>query len=138
MIGDASGLIRPFKGKGINSAVITGIRAAENIVDFGISEEAFQKYIKSCSELTDDIPYGKILRFLTIRSSRYGLLDSIFERAKKEKALRRAFFNIVSGQGTYKKTWQETRSFRLLSRTVFSAILGKFFKGRTSPNIILF
>jgi flavin-dependent dehydrogenase len=138
MIGDAAGLNRPFKGKGINSAVITGIRAAENIVNFGISEEAFQKYLKSCADLTDDIPYGKILRFLSIRSSKYGLLDSIFETAKKEKPLRRAFFNIVSGQETYKKTWQETRSFRLFSRTVSSAILSKFFKGRITPNIILF
>jgi flavin-dependent dehydrogenase len=138
MIGDASGLIRPFKGKGINSAVITGIRAAENIIDHGISEETFQMYLKSCSELTDDIPYGKILRFLTIRSSRYGLLDSIFETAKKEKQLRRAFFNIVSGQETYKKTWQETRNFKLFSRTISRAILGKCFKGRTSPNLVLF
>ena len=138
MIGDAAGLNRPFKGKGINSAVITGIRAAENIIDHGISEEAFQKYLKSCSDLTDDIPYGKILRFLTIRSSRYGLLDSIFETAKKEKTLRQAFFNIVSGQETYKKTWKETRSFRLLARTVSSAIFSKFFKGRITPNIILF
>jgi flavin-dependent dehydrogenase len=126
MIGDASGLNRPFKGKGINSAVITGIRAAENIVNHGISEDAFQKYMKSCSELTDDIPYGKILRYLTIRSSKYGLLDSIFETAKKEKALRRAFFNIVSGQGTYKKTWLETRNFKLLSRTLSRAIISKF------------
>jgi flavin-dependent dehydrogenase len=132
MIGDAAGLNRPFKGKGINSAVITGIRAAESIVDHGISEEAFQMYLKSCSELTDDIPYGKILRFLTIKSSKYGLLDSIFERAKKEDVLRRAFFNIVSGQETYKKTWQETKSFKLFSSTVFSVILGKFNKGSTS------
>lgn len=135
MIGDAAGLNRPFKGKGINSAVITGIKAAENIVENGISEEAFKKYLKSCSELTDDIPYGRVIRYLTIIASKYGLLDSIFETAKKEKALRQAFFNIVSGQATYKKTWQETRSFKLLSRTVSRAIISKFHKGRISPYI---
>ncbi|UCC41602.1 MAG: NAD(P)/FAD-dependent oxidoreductase [Candidatus Aminicenantes bacterium] len=126
MIGDAAGLNRPFKGKGINSAIITGIRAAENIVNHGISEDAFKKYLKSCSELTEDIPYGKTLRYLTITASKYGLLDSIFETAKKEKALRRAFFNIVSGQETYKKTWQETKNFKLFSRLVFKAIASKF------------
>ena len=98
MVGDAAGLNRSFKGKGINSAVITGIRAAEVIVSHGISKEAFQEYLKSCSELTDDIPYGKIVRYLTIQSSKHGLLDGIFETAKKEGAIRRAFFNIVSGQ----------------------------------------
>lgn len=128
MIGDAAGLNRPFKGKGINSAVITGIRAAENIVNHGISEGAFKKYLKSCSELTDDIPYGKVIRYLTIKSCKYGLLDSIFETAKNEKTLTRAFFNIVSGQETYKKTWQETKNYKLFTRTLFRAIINKLFK----------
>jgi flavin-dependent dehydrogenase len=127
-VGDAAGLNRPFKGKGINSAVITGMRAAEVIVNHGVSKEAFQYYLKSCSELTDDIPYGKILRFLTIQSTRHGLLDDIFNTAKKEQNLKRAFFNIVSGQETYKKTWQETRNFKLISR-IFSTVIFKKFLG---------
>lgn len=128
MVGDAAGLNRPFKGKGINSAVITGIRAAEVIVNHGFLKEAFQVYLNCCSDLTDDIPYGKIIRFLTIQSSKSGLLDSIFETAKKEQALRKAFFNIVSGQETYKKTWQETRSFRLFSKIILNTIISKFKK----------
>ncbi len=128
MIGDAAGLNRPFKGKGINSAVLTGIKAAEVIVNCGISKEAFHEYLKSCSELTDDIPYGKIIRFLTIQSSKFGFLDSILETAKKEHPLRRAFFNIVSGQETYKKTWQETKNLRLLFRIFFRVVISKFKK----------
>jgi len=128
MVGDAAGLNRPFKGKGINSAVITGTRSAEIIVKHGISREAFQKYLKSCSDLTDDKPYGKIVRFLTIQSSKHGFLDSIFETAKKEEAMRQAFFNIVSGQATYKKTWQETRKFNLLFRISFRTFINKYFK----------
>ena len=126
MVGDAAGLNRPFKGKGINSAVITGIKAADVIVNHGISKEAFQKYLKSCSELTDDIPYGKIVRYLTIQSSKHGLLDGIIEIAKKEHAMRKAFFNIVSGQETYKKTWQQIRNFKLLSRIFSKVIINKF------------
>jgi len=128
MVGDAAGLNRPFKGKGINSAVITGIRAAEVILNQGISKEAFQEYLKSCSELTDDIPYGKIVRYLTIQSSKHGFLDSIFEVAKKEQNLKQAFFNIVSGQETYKNTWQETRSFNLLFKIMFRTFVSKSFK----------
>ncbi|NIO48604.1 MAG: hypothetical protein GTN73_04080 [Candidatus Aminicenantes bacterium] len=128
MVGDAAGLNRPFKGKGINSAVITGIRAAEVIFNHGVSKEAFQNYLKSCSDLTDDIPYGKIVRFLTIQSSKHGFLDAILETAKKEGAMRQAFFNIVSGQETYKKTWQKTRNFKLFSR-IFSKVITKKFLG---------
>jgi flavin-dependent dehydrogenase len=128
MVGDAAGLNRPFKGKGINSAVTTGIKAAETIVNHGISKGAFQKYQENCSELTDDVPYGKFLRFLTIQSSKYGLLDGVFETAKKEKALRRAFFNIVSGQETYKKTWIEIRNFKLILKVAYKSFINKLFR----------
>jgi len=127
-VGDAAGLNRPFKGKGINSAVITGIRAAEVIVNHGVSKEAFQYYLKSCSELTDDIPYGKIVRFLTIQSSKHGFLDGILETAKKEEAMIQAFFNIVSGQETYKKTWRQTRNVKLLFKIAFRTFMNKYFK----------
>lgn len=127
MVGDAAGLNRPFKGKGINSAVMTGIKAAEVIVNYGISKEAFSQYIKSCSELTGDIPYGKILRSLTIQCSKYGFLDGVFEAAKSESLLKKAFFNIVSGQETYKKIWRETRSINLFARIGLKMIKSRFF-----------
>jgi flavin-dependent dehydrogenase len=128
MVGDAAGLNRPFKGKGINSAVITGIIAAETMMKEGIAKEAFRKYLRSCFELTDDMPYGKILRFLTIQSSKYGLLDSVFETAKKEPRLKRAFFNIVSGQETYKKTWIEIRNLNLILKVAYKSFINKLFR----------
>jgi len=42
--------------------------------------------------------------------------------------MRRAFFNIISGQETYKKTWQQTRNFKLLSKIVIKVIISRFFK----------
>ncbi|MCP2604967.1 NAD(P)/FAD-dependent oxidoreductase [Candidatus Aminicenantes bacterium AH-873-B07] len=126
MVGDAAGLIRPFKGKGINSAIITGIKAAEIIINEGISEKAFQKYYRSCSQLTDDIPYGKILRFLTINFAKYKLLDDILEIAKTEPLLSRAFFNIVSGQETYKNIWKETRDFKLILKLIIKTLNSLF------------
>jgi flavin-dependent dehydrogenase len=126
MVGDAAGLNRPFKGKGINSAVITGIRAAQALATQGIGPEAFQHYLDGCCELTDDIPYGRMLRAITNRFARYGLMDGVLEAAKREPALRRAMFNIVSGQETYKKTWKETRNLGLLWRTFIASWRGKF------------
>ncbi len=123
MVGDAAGLNRPFKGKGINSALLTGIRAAEVMVRCGFSRAAFLEYEKCCSELLADIPYGRLLRFLTILFSRWGLLDAVLEAARGEPALKKAFFHIVSGQETYRKTWQETRSWGLAMRLFWKLII---------------
>lgn len=125
MVGDAAGLNRPFKGKGINSAIITGIQAAEVIISHGISKKAFQNYLKGCCTLTDDIPYGRGLRFLTNFGSKCRLLDRVFEIAKEEDSLKKAIFNIVSGHETYKKIWQETKSFKLFFKVLFKVIFGK-------------
>ncbi len=125
MIGDAAGLNRPFKGKGINSAVTTGLRAAEAIAAFGLTKNAYEQYIKGCCELIDDIPYGRMLRSVANRFSKYGLLDGVLEAARKEPALQRAMFNIVSGQETYKETWKEARSIGLLLRTFWASLRGR-------------
>jgi flavin-dependent dehydrogenase len=128
MIGDAAGLNRPFKGKGINSAITTGLRAAEAIAAFGLTRNAFEQYIKGCCELTDDIPYGRLLRAVANRFVKYGLLDGVLEAAKREPALQRAIFNIVSGQETYKNTWKETRNIGLLLRTFLASLRGRLRK----------
>jgi len=112
--------------------VTTGIKAAEALFNYGFSKEAFEIYRKSCKELTDDIPYGKIIRFLTVQGSKYRFLDSLFEIAKNEPLLKKAFFNIVSGQETYKKTWHETKSYRLYMKIGIKLILAKFHKKRTA------
>jgi flavin-dependent dehydrogenase len=130
LVGDAAGLNRPFKGKGINSAIITGMRAAEVISHQGISRGALQSYIKSCAELIDDIPFGKALRFLTLQGEKLKLLDSIFDAAEDELLLRKTFFSIVSGQKTYKRTWLETKNFGLFRRVILKAIKSKFYKHR--------
>jgi flavin-dependent dehydrogenase len=116
MVGDAAGLIRPLKGKGINSAIGTGIKAAQVIMTHGISKGGHNAYMNSCSELTCDIPYGKILRFLSNTSSKYGFLDSVLALAENEPTLKKALFNIVSGQQTYKNIWAETKSLRLFTK----------------------
>jgi flavin-dependent dehydrogenase len=128
MVGDTAGLIRPLKGKGINSAVVTGINAAEVIINHGISKEGFDAYMNSCSDLTCDIPYGKTLRFLSNKSSKYGFLDSVLVSAENEPKLKKALFNIVSGQQTYKNIWAETKSFKLVFKLGFRVLKDKISK----------
>jgi flavin-dependent dehydrogenase len=128
MIGDSAGLIRPLKGKGINSAVVTGINAATVMLAHGMSKEGYNVYMDSCSDLTCDIPYGKTIRFLSNKSSKYGFLDSVLASAEKEPALKNALFNIVSGQQTYKNIWAETKSFKLFLKLGFRVLKDKLSK----------
>jgi len=104
VVGDATGWMRPFKGKGINVAVVTGVRAAEAIFHNGISQEAFeQRYSSSCREWIRDYPYGAAFRRLTKLLKRMGLIDSVIEQAKGNKALRQALYDAVSGEATYRE-----------------------------------
>ncbi len=121
-VGDVGGLIRPLKGKGINSAVATGAKAARVIVDLGFSKEAFREYYRNCQDLIDDNYYGLILRFLSNISSHTYILDRLISLAKKDLVLYRAFYNIVSGHETYKNIVKETLGIGFLARLWLSLI----------------
>jgi flavin-dependent dehydrogenase len=103
IVGDASGLVRAFKGKGITSAVQTGIRAAETILFHGYSREAFHHYYRHENiEIIHDFPYGRWMRFIAITISRLSLWDSVIRAAKRSPALRSALFDAVSAHTMYK------------------------------------
>lgn len=122
-IGDAAGLLRPFKGKGITSACLTGMRAAETMMQIGISKRAFEGYYRSCHEVTDDLSYGKALRWLTLQISDRGLLDSVINLAKQDPSLRTALFNCVSAHKPFKTIFEETVTAGLVLRLVASILL---------------
>lgn len=122
MIGDAAGFNRPFKGKGINSALLTGVQAAWALLAHGPGAKVASHYLAGCSELTGDIPYGRVLRSLTLLASRLRLFRPAFEVAEEQPRLRKAIFDIVSGQETYQRIWKQTRSFRLLGRILLSSL----------------
>jgi flavin-dependent dehydrogenase len=127
MVGDTSGLIRPFKGKGINAAVTSGIKAAETMVEQGIDSQAFGYYLKACHELTQDIFPGKILRSLAKIVSKLGLLDAALEVAKDDPKMQEAIFNIVSAQETYQSIWKQAGGFPFLIRIGVKTVLKKMF-----------
>jgi len=102
LIGDAAGLVRPFKGKGINSAVITGLRGARTCLEAGISGEAFAGFYAGCRDLTGDLWYGRLVRALALVLSRGGGLDPLLALARENAAVRRALYLSVSGEETYR------------------------------------
>jgi flavin-dependent dehydrogenase len=102
MVGDASGLVRAFKGKGATTAIQTGVRAADTILNQGISARAFQDHYRSANQdIIKDLPYGRAIRLLTLLMSNYGLMGMIIRAAGKSPALRSSLFGAVSGHTPY-------------------------------------
>ncbi len=130
-IGDAAGLVRPFKGKGITSAALSGIRAARTILDIGISETAFRHYYTACADITQDLWYGRTMRALAHLVSKHLSLDPILQRAHLDPTLRQALYLCVSAQDTYRNIVR-----RILRPGLLLGCLGSmagFLASRVSP-----
>jgi flavin-dependent dehydrogenase len=114
-IGDAAGLVRPFKGKGITSATLTGIRAASTILDLGVSEQALRHYYAACADITQDLWYGRAIRLLARVVSKRLSLDPILQQARRDADLQRALYLCVSAQDTYRNIVHNSLRLRLLA-----------------------
>ena len=121
-IGDAAGLIRPFKGKGVNAACLMGIKAAETIMNVGISKEAFQSYIDSFDDVTKDLPYARVVRKFVVWGAYYGFLPSLISIAKENPTLKKALFDSVSGKKMYREILLDTISIKLLIKITATII----------------
>jgi flavin-dependent dehydrogenase len=109
MIGDAAGLVRSFKGKGVTTAVQTGIRAAETILSVGYSRAAFHEHYRRLNDdLIDDMAYGQAMRLVIIALARTGMLDAVIRAACKESRLRHALFGAVSAHENYRTVWGDS------------------------------
>ncbi len=103
VVGDAAGLVRAFKGKGINAACRTGAWAARAIMSEGISAEAFRRgYLPHCRPTLKDIPYGRLARQVVIWVSALRQVDRALALAERSPALRRALLAAVSGSLPYR------------------------------------
>ncbi|MFQ5420806.1 MAG: NAD(P)/FAD-dependent oxidoreductase, partial [Anaerolineae bacterium] len=102
MVGDAAGLVRAFKGKGVTSAVLTAVRAAHTILETGISRQAFHDgYRRANQDIIRDLPYGQGIRLLTNFFARYRLFDLVVRAARQNPDLRAALFDAVSAHAPY-------------------------------------
>lgn len=130
-IGDAAGLIRPFKGKGVNSACLMGIKAADVMLNVGVSRFAFRDYYNHFSGIVKDIPYARIARRFVISASNNGYLNLILNLARRDKRVEKALFYSVAGTKSYKKIMVETISLSLsikVGREIASWFYGKYFR----------
>lgn len=129
LVGDASGLVRPFKGKGINTAVITGRSAAITLMNHGPSQEASLHYRDMCKDLMEDMIYGRLARTLASLTRRYSSLDPIIREAKRNESLKEALFFCVSGHAPYRKILRNKAHLRALPR-LLPHLLGSFHLSR--------
>ncbi len=123
MVGDAAGLVRAFKGKGVTSAIQTSLRAARVILREGISAEAFRAYHAANQDITRDLPFGRAMRFLTITAARLGLMGVVIRAAEHDAGLQRALFDAVSAHQSYTHVVRGA-----LTAHAAKAILGALFK----------
>ena len=123
MVGDAAGLVRAFKGKGVTSSIQTGIRAAHTILDQGISASAFHSYLSANDDIIHDLPYGQLMRRFAILASRFGLMQIVLKAAEKDAGLRRALFNAVSAHRSYSEVIRQA-----FSRDSLMAVMGAMFR----------
>jgi flavin-dependent dehydrogenase len=116
LVGDAAGLVRAFKGKGVTFAVLTGIRAAETIIHHGISAYAFSDYYSSLNkDITQDLPYGQAMRHLTNLLSRYQLLDPVIRVAQHNPSLQSALFDAVSAHAPYRQVIRQSMQPKIVT-----------------------
>ncbi len=101
-VGDAAGLVRPFKGKGVTSAVITGGHAALTLFEDGISARAFGAFARRCAEITGDLWYGRLVRTAAWMAGHWFSLEPAIRRAQTDAALQEVLFDCVSGRETYR------------------------------------
>jgi flavin-dependent dehydrogenase/ribosomal protein S18 acetylase RimI-like enzyme len=123
LVGDATGWLRPFKGKGINTALITGTRAAQVMLEQGVSAHAFQHYARACADLLGDYRYGVMVRRLMLMGARI-FLDPMIDVGKTDPLMYDALFNSVSGHDSYRNIINRSLKPRLVRKVVVRVIRG--------------
>ncbi|MGQ9617857.1 MAG: NAD(P)/FAD-dependent oxidoreductase [Candidatus Aminicenantia bacterium] len=121
IIGDSAGLVRPFKGKGVNSGLLTGINSARVMMEEGISKKAFEKFYKECREILEDLPYAKLVRRLAILFSNIKFMPHVVDLAKSEGVLQQALFDCVSANRNYREIVRDNLNLKIILK-----FLGRF------------
>jgi flavin-dependent dehydrogenase len=129
-IGDAAGLVRPFKGKGVNSAVITGMLAARTLLEEGVSARALHKFCRGCRDITGDILYGTLVRRLAWLTAHHLSVAPILRHAAGDPALRELLFDCVSGRETFRRIVLRKGNLPLAVKLGMAALAERLRNGR--------
>jgi len=120
--GDAAGLVRPFKGGGINAALTTGRLAGLSLLDHGVGPGAALAYLAACRELRSDVWYGRQLRRMVSLLSGPLRMEPIIDLARRNPAMQRILHDCVSGRTTYRQIAHEQLSLRLLAQAGWACL----------------
>ena len=123
-IGDSTGWMRSYKGKGINTAVTTGIRAAECIMKHGVDASAFENYRDNCKELRKDYIYGAIFRIATRFVKNRGAIDRYIRLVKKNSDFKEVLYKAVSGEDSFRNIIRLILKRRLAWKMIWSLLKG--------------
>jgi flavin-dependent dehydrogenase len=118
VVGDATGWMRPFKGKGINLAIHTGIQAAETMVEHGIGAASFRLYEEQTRNLREDYLYGTWMRHLCKVGEITGMLGTVISMAKVNQDVHDALYSAVSGQGSFREMFDRYVRPRMIAEVV--------------------
>jgi flavin-dependent dehydrogenase len=122
VLGDAAGMVRPFKGKGINCGVAGGMQCAATMLERGISRAALAEFARFQSKLAGDMWYGRIVRWLTKATARCDLLDPFLQEAPQAPALRQALFDCVSGRTSYREVMLRRENLSWMPRMLWRCV----------------
>jgi flavin-dependent dehydrogenase len=120
VVGDATGWMRPFKGKGINLAIHTGIMAAETLVGHGIGAASFRRYEEQTRNLREDYSYGTWMRHLCKAGEIAGTLGTVLSMAKVDQGVHDALFNAVSGHDSFRNIFRQYARPRVFADVVWN------------------
>ncbi|HEX8181065.1 MAG TPA: GNAT family N-acetyltransferase [Pyrinomonadaceae bacterium] len=124
LVGDATGWLRPFKGKGINTAIVTGVRAADAMLAHGVSRRAFNYYRRACRDLLGDHFYGALVRRGMLIGARF-LLDPLIDIGKTDPLMYDALFDGVSGHDSYRHIIRRSLKPQLVRKVVMRLLRGR-------------
>jgi flavin-dependent dehydrogenase len=118
VVGDATGWMRPFKGKGINLAIHTGVLAAQTMVENGIGSSSFRRYEEETRGLREDYSYGTWMRHLCKAGEIAGTLGTVLSMAKVDQGVHDALFNAVSGHDSFRNIFRQYARPRVFADVV--------------------
>lgn len=133
MVGDAAGLLRPLKGKGVNMGIVSGINAANTIMNRGISGAAFREgYRSTFREVIDDIPYGKAVRKFVAVASNTRIMDAVIAMARRDGLLEDALYDSVSAHKPFKQILCESLKVKLMLNVILQILKLLRLRGRAA------
>jgi len=121
--GDAAGLVRPFKGGGINAALMTGGLAGACLLEHGPGPAAAHAFLAGCLDLRRDVWYGRRLRGLVGWLSAGPGMAALLGLAQRDPEFQHLLYDCVSGRVGYRQALAHHASLPLLLRAAVSLAL---------------